>query len=319
MNTLIALATVIGLFSTACAVITLLRSRRDEGERLARRRMQRLARLAPQEVDIQRQHSLSDVAWLHSLLGRLSWTQRLDTLIRQSGKRISVGTLLLMALLGAAVGFHLARAVSDNMFFHMVPTTILGYAPFFWIRRAKNRRMRAFQRQLPEALDLVARALKAGHAFTHGLRLVADEFAPPIGPEFGRTLEEINFGVDMDDAFENLAARVDCPDLRFFIVSVNIQRETGGNLAEIIAGISRLIRERFKLQGKIRVLSAEGRLTAYILLALPGGVGLVINLINPEYMSLLYETPQGRSVMTMAIIMMGVGAAVLKKLIAIKV
>ncbi|NJB67260.1 tight adherence protein B [Desulfobaculum xiamenense] len=319
MLALIAFVSVIACFALAMGVCGLLFGRGNDAARRAHRRMQRLARSAPQDVDILRRRSLSDVPWLHRVLAGLSWTSRLETLIRQANVRVNVGVLVLVSATGATIGYLCAELVTDNFFFSFVPPVIFGYAPFFWVKRRRNKRMEKFQRQLPEALDLVARALKAGHAFTHGMRLVADEFEDPIGPEFAITLDEINFGIDMDQAMQNLVNRVDCPDLMFFVVSVNIQRETGGNLAEIIANISRLIRERFKLHGKIRVLSAEGRLTAYILLALPSCVGLVINIINPEYMSLLYETPEGKNVMTMAIFMMGIGAAALKKLIAIRV
>lgn len=319
MLALIAIISVVACFALIMAISSTLFRRRDEADRRTRRRLRRLSRHAPQDVDIQRRHTLSSVPWFHRLLSGQSWTGRLDAMIRQAGMQTSVGVLLLIAAVCAAISYHLTHIASGNFFISIVPAVMTGYAPFFWIRRRRNKRMQKFQRQLPEALDLVARALKAGHAFTHGMRLVADEFDDPIGSEFAITLDEINFGIDMDIALENLTARVDCPDLKFFIVSVNIQRETGGNLAEIIANISSLIRERFKLHGKIRVLAAEGKLTAYILLALPMCVGLVINLINPEYMSLLYTTATGKSVMTMAIIMMGVGAAVMKKLITIKV
>ena len=129
--------------------------------------------------------------------------------------------------------------------------------------------MEKFERQLPEALELVSRSLKAGHAFTGGLKMVAEEFGDPVGVEFGRTLDEINFGVGVPEALTNLTQRIECEDLKFFAVSVIIQRETGGNLAEILESLGRLIRERFKFQGRVRVLSGEGRISAIVLVAIP--------------------------------------------------
>ena len=149
--------------------------------------------------------------------------------------------------------------------------------------------------------------------------MVADEFEDPIGPEFAKTLDEINFGVSSDLALLNLTRRVDCPDLKFFVVSVNIQRETGGNLAEIVGNIATLVRDRFKLEGKVCVLAAEGRLTAWILLALPFAVALVISIINPEYMAVLQDAPEGRLLSTLAMVWMAIGAAALKRLTRITV
>src|SRR5208283_1574049 len=125
----------------------------------------------------------------------------------------------------------------------------------------KKQRMKKFETQLPEALELVARTLRAGQAFSGGLGIVSEEFDDPIGTEFERTLDEINFGVSVGEALKNLTLRVDCPDLRFFVVSVSIQRESGGNLSEIIENIAHIVRERFKLMGKIRVLAAEGKMS----------------------------------------------------------
>jgi tight adherence protein B len=179
--------------------------------------------------------------------------------------------------------------------------------------------MNKFQRQLPDALELIGRSLKAGHAFTQGMRMVGDEFADPMGPEFEKTLDEINFGVPVHEALYNLISRVDCPDLKFFVVSVNVQRETGGNLAEIVNNISRLVRERFKFHGRVKVLAAEGKLTAYILLGLPIAVGLLINAFNPDYMTTLLETPEGKNMMYGGGFSMFLGALCIKKMISIKV
>jgi tight adherence protein B len=177
--------------------------------------------------------------------------------------------------------------------------------------------MAKFQEHLPDALDLIARSLKAGHAFSGGLKMVAEEFSDPIGTEFRKTLDEINFGVDQ--AMKNLAHRVDCPDLQFFVVSVIIQRETGGNLAEILEKIASLVRERFKLYGKVRALAAEGKLSAIILLSLPPFIGIYMAIVSHDYIGLLFSDPIGIIMLISAVCMMIAGVVVMKRMITIKV
>ena len=179
--------------------------------------------------------------------------------------------------------------------------------------------MRKFERQLPDALDLVARSLRAGHAFSGGLQMVADEFDDPLGIEFQRTVAQINFGLSTEQALKALANRVDCPDLKFFAVSVIIQRESGGNLAEILENISSLIRGRFKLRGKIRTLTAEGKLSAAILIGIPFFIAFALSFINPEYIRVLFTDATGKILVAAALIMMGLGVAWMTKMITLKV
>jgi tight adherence protein B len=179
--------------------------------------------------------------------------------------------------------------------------------------------MAKFGEQLPDALELVARTLRAGHAFTVGMKMVSDEFDDPMGTEFRRTLDEINFGVSVADALKSMAKRVDCPDLAFFVVSVIIQRDTGGNLAEIIDSMARIIRERFKLKGRIQVLSAEGKFSAIVLCSLPFLMALVISFINPKFMMILNDDPIGRVFVWIAIILMICGIFFMRRMIQIRV
>ncbi len=179
--------------------------------------------------------------------------------------------------------------------------------------------MEKFQSQLPEALDLVARALKAGQALSGALKMVADEMDDPVGDEFDKTLNEINFGVGVPEALKNLASRVDCLDLKFFVIAVVIQRETGGNLAEILENIAHIIRERFKLYGRIRILAAEGKLSAIILTGLPFLTAFVLLFANPEYIQILARDPLGRVLAGAGISLMILGIFSMKRMIAIKV
>jgi tight adherence protein B len=239
--------------------------------------------------------------------------------LEQSGTEYTLGVFILLGILMASAGFLIGSWMTSNSPLSFLLALFLGVIPFFYVYVKKKRRMEKFQRQLPEALDLIARALKAGHAFTGGLRMVADELGEPIGAEFEKMLHEINFGVGIPEALKNLPKRVDCPDLRFFIVSVVIQRETGGNLAEILSKIASLIRERFKLQNRVQVLAAEGKLSAIILIAIPFVIALVLAVLNPAYIKTLFIDPVGKMLVIFALVMIVIGIFVMRRMIQIKV
>lgn len=321
MTALIAFVIIIAMFIMAMGVLNLFFAKRRANQAHVDRRLEALTQnvSTAKQVDIERKRTLSDVHWLNKALKQQSWSQRLDTMLEQAQVRVNVSTLVLTSLVGGAAALMIARAVTDSLLLIALPTALLCYAPLFWVQRRRNKRMNKFNAQLPDALDLIARALKAGHAFPQGMRMVGDEFEDPIGPEFAKTLDEINFGISVGQALYNLTRRVDCPDLKFFVVSVIIQRETGGNLSEIVGNIARLVRDRFRFAGKVRVLSAEGKLTAYILIALPFAIGLLINFLNPDYMSPLLTTEKGKMMMTFAAVMMSLGTLVIKKIVTIKV
>ena len=156
--------------------------------------------------------------------------------------------------------------------------------PFLVLKIKRTKRLRTFEEQFPEGLDLISRALKAGHAFATGLKMVADEMPEPVGPEFRKTFDEQNFGLPMKDALDNLSFRMPLLDVRFFATAVLIQRETGGNLSEILENLSHVVRERFKILRQVRVYTAHGRFTGYVLLALPAVLGIALSFINPDHM-----------------------------------
>jgi tight adherence protein B len=188
-----------------------------------------------------------------------------------------------------------------------------------YLRYKRRKRFHKFEEQLPEALDLIARSLKAGHAFSSGLRLVSEEMEDPVSFEFEKTVNEINFGISTQDALVNLTNRIPLDDLRFFVISVILQRETGGNMAEILENLSRLIRERFKLNGHVRVLSSQARISAYILVALPFVVAFLIHLINPTFFAAMLEDPSGKSIMAAGVVWMIIGIFVMKRMVTIRV
>jgi tight adherence protein B len=283
----------------------------------------RLKTLASAELNngksILRRRALSEVPFLNRLLLGIPMFGQLDRVLQQANVRFPLGFFILLTVFLGLVGYLGGSLVTRNPVLPIIMAAILGGIPVFHVHSRKKGRMKKFERQLPDALELIARALRAGHAFSSGMKLAADEFDDPLGPEFEATLDEINFGVSVADALKNLSSRVDCPDLRYFVVSVIVQRETGGNLAEIIENIAHLIRERFKLQGRIRVLAAEGKLSATILLFLPFFVVLALRFINPEYINTLLTDPMGKAMAVGGACLMFIGIVVMKRMIQIKV
>jgi tight adherence protein B len=322
MTLIIAAAAVLIVFLLVMGVGSLMQSGSDKAERRVKDRLRAMALTADIDaasVDlVLREAAMSEVPLFNRLLESMRWSTNFNRLLHQADAKGSAGVYLLVCMLLAVIGFY-AGSFSGRLWVSVAGAIMLGYIPVWGLQGRKRKRMDRFQKQLPEALDLMARALKAGHTFGGGMRMVADEFDGPIGPEFGKTLDEMNYGMDVDRALTNLQGRVDCPDLKFFVVSVNIQRETGGNLAEIIAKIAALVRERFALFGKIRVLSAEGRVSAYILIALPFLLTGILYVINPDYVSLLWTRELGQNMVWGAAISMVVGWVIIRKIIQIKV
>jgi tight adherence protein B len=195
----------------------------------------------------------------------------------------------------------------------------LFFVPFFWLIFKRSRRLKAFAVQLPEALELIARALRAGHSLASGFNLVKDEMAAPIGLEFGRVFEEQNLNIPLDEALKSLTERVPNLDLRFFCTAVVLQRQTGGDLAEILDKIGSLIRERFKIWGQVQALTGEGRLSGVVLLGLPPVLAAAVWYLNPNYLSPLFTDPMGHKMLGGAIVLQIVGALVIRKIVNIKV
>jgi len=270
-------------------------------------------------TSILRRRALSRVPLFHRALLRLPLAKRLDRVLQQADVRYTLGFFMQLMVFLGAIGFFGCWLVTRNHLLSTLVAALLGGIPLFHLHSKKRQRMQKFQRQLPDALELIARALRAGHAFSSGMKLAADELDDPVGTEFDATLDEINFGVSVPDALKNLSSRVDCPDLKYFVVSVIVQRETGGNLAEIIESIAHLIRERFKLQGRIRVLAAEGKLSAIILLILPFLVVIALRFINPDYITTLVTDPIGKGMAATGAFLMIMGVLVMKRMINIKV
>jgi tight adherence protein B len=243
----------------------------------------------------------------------------LARLIDQAGSTVGVSTILIACLaLGAATAFVTTLAMHEA--WALVPGFIAGAAvPVLVLMRKRTLRLRKFEEQFPEALDLLSRAIKAGHAFTTAMGMVAEEAAEPIGPEFKKTFDEQNFGLALKDALNNLATRIPLLDVRFFSTAVLIQRETGGNLSEILDNLAYVVRERFKILRQVRVYTAHGRLTGYVLLGLPAALALALMFINPEHMNLLFTERMGRIMLMGTAVMQTVGYLWIRKIVTIEV
>jgi tight adherence protein B len=278
-----------------------------------------LSETSAKELDIVRKERLSDIPWLNELLLKARRAQPLRVLHRQADCEAPLGMFVLAMPLLALVGMVTVLWMHLPFFVALLCAVGCGYLPAVYLYWLKSQRMAKFEQQLPEALELVSRALRAGHAFSVGLKLVGDEAAAPVGKEFRRVFDEVSMGVALPEALQNMTERLHSVDLRFCVTSVLIQRETGGNLAEIIDSLAGLIRKRFELQLKVRALSAEGRFSGIILFCLPIVVGLILFKINPDYMSTLVTDPAGKNMLMIGSFMMVMGAIIMKRMVTIKV
>jgi tight adherence protein B len=239
--------------------------------------------------------------------------------IEQSGVKASVSSILLVASALAVLLAVVAGMFAPSLW-AIVAAGAIGFAlPFIFLRTKRTRRLRAFEEMFPEALDLISRALKAGHAFATGLKMAADELAEPVGPEFRKIFDEQNFGLPLKDALQNLTARIPSLDVRFFATAVLIQRETGGNLSEILENLAFVVRERFKILRQVRVYTAHGRLTGYVLLALPAVLAIALMFINPDHMNMLFRERLGQMLLMSALVMQGIGFVWIKQVVKIEV
>jgi tight adherence protein B len=245
---------------------------------------------------------------------------RLNALLLQSGLQWSLGRLLLLAFCAGFVVVFLTASMLHPPLLALLAAAAGGAAaPVLYVARKRIQRMRKIEHQLPDALDLMTRALRAGHAFSSSLQMATEEMQDPLAAELRATHDEVNYGVSMQHALTNLSQRVPSMDVRYFVVAVLIQREAGGNLTEILSNLSHLIRERLKLMARVRVLSSEGRLSAMILTIMPFVLGGLLATFNPDFMRPLWSDPLGISMMKVLLIMMGIGVLMLRQIIRIRV
>lgn len=301
-------------------VVSAWQSARDpEAERIARRLRTVIgAEVRELDVTIVKERRLSENPDVDVLLRRIPGTRRLDRMLQQAGAGYPVARLLAICAAFMLPGVLLGAWMRLPGALLLPAALATACLPLLQLTRARQARMTRFERQLPEALDMMSRAMRAGHAFPTALKLAAEEVPAPLGEEFKAAFDEVNFGVSMADALNNLAQRVPSMDLQYFVVAVLIQRESGGNLTELLTSISTIIRDRHKLAGQVRVLSAEGRISAWVLCLLPFGAGFMMYLANPETMGVLVNDPTGRKMSGAAILMMIFGVLAIRKIVRIR-
>ncbi|QHE76513.1 type II secretion system F family protein [Hydrogenophaga sp. PBL-H3] len=271
------------------------------------------------ELKLLKQRLLSESPGFQNLLLRLPRARQLDQLMQQAGDANTVSHLLAISAMFGLAGLLVSLVLRFPWYTALAITLGLTALPLLNLVRKRNARLHKIEAQLPDAMDLMSRALRAGHAFPSSMAMVGSEAVDPIAAEFRITSDEIAFGVSVDAALNNLAARVPSPDMSYFVMAVIIQRETGGNLSELLGKLAELVRERFKLFAKVRALAAEGKLSAWILTGLPFCVAGAINILNPKYLSVLFTDPAGINVVYVALVMMALGIFFMWRIIDIKV
>jgi tight adherence protein B len=262
---------------------------------------------------------LSDVPALEALLRRhAGFAAAIQRLLVEADLKMTVGVFLLVSVVSAGVGWMVGLLLLKLLVAALLLAAIGGVLPYIYVRTKRSRRLQLFEEQFPEAIDLIARSLRAGHAFTTGLGIAAEELPPPVGLEFKRVYDEQNFGLSLPDALRAMGTRVPVLDARFFVTAVLTQRESGGNLAEVLNNLSTVMRERFKVKRQIRVVSAHGRLSGWILALVPPTLATVLFLMQPDFMRVLIEDPIGIRLVIAAVALQLIGTYVISRLVRIE-
>lgn len=269
-------------------------------------------------VQITRDDSISSNATLNRLLSSLDFVKRIDLMISQADMHITVSRLLAFCFLSAAMA-GLAVYTIFNAIFAVGIALIAGSLPVLQVVWKRRKRLNMFNGQLPDTLDLLSRSLSVGHAFSEALNQVASEMPDPISSEFRITFEEQKLGLSTKLALDRLTERIPIADLRLCVTAMHIQRETGGNLAEILERVAQTIRERYKLMEDFRTMTTSARGSAWILCGLPFALVFVLTAINPDYMSILLHDPRGHAVIAVAVVLQITGMLLIKKILSIKV
>jgi tight adherence protein B len=284
----------------------------------------RLRRIATQEhrssaAQMLRDKYLRNLNPIERKLETLPGMDRLALLLEQSGHKVPAHRLLLLSIFMAIAGGALAWYSTNNYLVGIVAGALLAAIPFLKINMDRSKRLARFEEQLPEAMDIMVRALKAGHPFSGTLKLVAEEMDQPISTEFGITFADINYGLEVKQAFLNLLERVPNMTLMTVVTAVIVQKETGGNLAETLANISAIVRSRFRFQRKVRSLSAEGRMSAWVLVLIPFVLFVGLMVTSPDYLKDLITEPEGIKLLSIAFTMVIIGIFWLRRIIRIDI
>jgi len=295
-------------------------SRTEKGEVRKRLSLLRIRSLQDDGIpDFLKSELLSEVPLLNRILTRTRLALQIDKRLKQADLSIKVGAFVLLSLallgLGILIGYilkwHFALSVAAGCLLACLPSIVVNYK--------RQRRLKEFTSLFPDTLEMFARSLRAGHSFTGAIQLVAQEMPAPVGPEFQKVFDEQNLGISLRQVLIDLTERIDSLDVKFFVTAVLIQRDTGGNLAEIIDKISYVIRERFRVQGQLRIFTAQARLSGLILVLLPPSLALIIYFLNPNYLKLLWIDRLGNFMIGVAVVLQVAGTLVIRKIVRIKI
>jgi len=242
-----------------------------------------------------------------------------NRLFEQADTSLTVGRLVAISAVLAVAGCAVGVIIGIHAALLPVVGLVLGSLPLVWVLLRRRKRLRVFGAQLPEALEMLSRSLRAGQSLPFGFNMAASEIGPPLGKEFGRVFEEQNLGVPLDESLQSMTDRIPNLDLKFFVTAVILQRQTGGDLAEILDKIGSLIRERFRIWGQVQALTGEGRLSGIVLMALPVVLFVALYQLNPDYVMVLFTDELGNKMLAAAVFMQVIGALVIKKIVTIKV
>ncbi|HXM63649.1 MAG TPA: type II secretion system F family protein [Terriglobales bacterium] len=310
-------------------VVASLMDQRSAQARLLRERLaavqEAAARAPSEELALLRDEMLSKIPALDNLLRRSSRISNLQPFLEQANLKIRAGNILMLCVVSslalAGVGFLAAGSLPPNqaLLFAAVGLVLGGFLPYSYASYRRTKRFQKFEELFPEAIDTLARAVRAGHAFTTALELIANELSEPVASEFRKLFEEQKFGLPVRDALMNLAERVPLVDVKFFVTAVMLQRETGGNLAEILDNLSYVIRERFKIMRQVRVYTAQGRLTMMLLMGLPPVIVVTMLMTSPAFIHPLFADPIGHALVVAGIVLQTLGYFVIRKIIQIQV
>jgi len=272
-----------------------------------------------EELELLRDELLSEIPAIDKLLRRSGHITHLQEFLAQANITLRAGRFLLIAALLCGTISVVGAAITRNIYVAALCGAFGGMLPFIFASHRRKSRFHRFEEDFPEAVDLLARAVRAGHAFANSLELLANEMADPIAGEFRTLFEEQRYGLPMREALTNLVSRVPIIDVKFFVTAVMLQRETGGNLAEILDKLSYVIRERFKIHRQVRVYTAQGRLTMMILMALPPLVVLVMQVTNPHFIRVLWVDPLGHLLVMIGAMLQTIGFFIIRRIIRIEV
>ena len=292
----------------------------DKEQNLLKKRLTDSARRRTQKAGLVKEtEHLSSVSALDAVLQRATMVVApIQRLIEQSGESLTVGSFLLATGTAAGIPGLLVMWTTGQAIAAWTVAAVGGAIPYLWLRRARTKRLWKFEEQFPEGIDLIARALRAGHTFQTGLSMVADEIEAPVGTEFRLLFDRQNFGMPLTDALRAFAERVPILDAKFFATAVLTQRDAGGNLAEVLDNLSSVIRERFKIRRQVRVISAHGRITGWVLAGLPPALTIVFMIVSSKHMQTLYNDPLGRQMIVVAIGLQIMGTLIIRKIVNIE-